>query len=645
MTSDPQPSSRPYELLDVVGNGGQGVVYRARFTGGGGFARPVAIKVLSATAGGAEELGQRLRDEARILSRLHHRGIVQVFDLTVIDGRWAVVMELIEGADLRQIIGVGAVPPRAACEILAVVASALAAAHAAVDPDTGAPLEVVHRDVKPHNVRVTPAGDVKLLDFGISYASFAEREAVTRSLSFGTDGYLAPERFDHLAGPPVDVYALAVVGWEMVCGRPLGRLGVSPARHGIAVDAALAQLPQEADCLRPLLEAALRYPPEDRPTAAELARGVRALMHQVPGAPLEEWAPGAVAAARPRVVDRSAEAVRGSSADAPPVGPAPSGRPPASPPPDALLAGGEVSGGSWTVPSGDAPIPAHAEAASAPTLNQERQAAEWSPPPEPPPLPPARSRVDRAPQPMTSGLTVGLPGTPEETSVEHAGRPEWMVPVAAASLLGGTLVVVVTAALWWATGPRAELHPLEPVVVRSLSGEGVAVEGPAAEVSTEEAGAAPVTLPPSGPPPGMEAAPADVAATSVDTTVHDSSAGVRGGPPAPTPGTDAPPAVTKRGEPVRRTVEKPPPNRSLARLFAAGDADNVWFVDGDGRRWPGLVPPGVYRAEAEVSGRTIFVAGSVTVVGGESWRVRCDRIAEVCVAERCAVSDCGTVKK
>ena len=143
----------------------------------------------------------------------------------------------------------------------------------------------------------------------------------------------------------------------------------------------------------------------------------------------------------------------------------------------------------------------------------------------------------------------------------------------------------------------------------------------------------------------MEAAPADVAATSVDTTVHDSAAGVRGAPPAPMPGTDAPPAVTKRDDPVRRTVEKPSAHRSLARLFAAGDADNVWFVDGDGRRWPGLVPAGDYRAEAEVAGRTIVVARSVTVVGGESWRVRCDKIAEVCVAERCAASDCGTVKK
>ena len=183
-----------FALLDVIGCGGHGTVHRAQFIGEGGFRKEVAIKLLRSNVRDDPELEQRLRDEARILGMLHHRAIVGVDRLTRIEGRWAVVMEFVQGEDLSALVLRGPMPVTVALAIIVEVASAMAAAYCTLGHD-GRPLRLLHRDLKPSNVRVGPDGSVKVLDFGIARAEFTHREAETRSRTLGTEAYMAPERF------------------------------------------------------------------------------------------------------------------------------------------------------------------------------------------------------------------------------------------------------------------------------------------------------------------------------------------------------------------------------------------------------------------------------------------------------------------
>ena len=180
------PSSPRLRLLEPVGSGGFGTVYRAQLYGGSGLTRDVAVKILHADHLHMPELVQRLRDEARLLNLLRFRSIVRVEDLIRYGETWGVVMEYIDGQDLARLLRDGALPQRAALEIVAEVAAALHAAHHALDPATGQPMGLVHRDIKPANVRITPLGEVKLLDFGVAYATFVGREARTRDISVGS---------------------------------------------------------------------------------------------------------------------------------------------------------------------------------------------------------------------------------------------------------------------------------------------------------------------------------------------------------------------------------------------------------------------------------------------------------------------------
>ena len=144
----------------------------------------------------------------------------------------AVVKEYVEGFDHRQLLKTQPIPLRPALEIAGEAAAALRTAHEAVDPDRGTPLKIVHRDIKPANIKVTPAGEVKVLDFGIARAAFVERETLTRdSISFGSMGYLAPERYDGIDVPASDVYSLGIVLYEIVTGEAVGQLSVHPERH------------------------------------------------------------------------------------------------------------------------------------------------------------------------------------------------------------------------------------------------------------------------------------------------------------------------------------------------------------------------------------------------------------------------------
>jgi serine/threonine-protein kinase len=205
-----------YRILDKIGEGGMGLVYRAEHTGLG---RTVALKVLRDEHSTDQELVDRFFHEARIVSRLGHRNIVAVSDSGVTpQGQSFFVMELLEGDSLHaRVQREGAFPLPRAIHVALQLADALGACHQ---------VGVVHRDLKPNNIMlVRHRGDlhfVKLFDFGIAKLIAGPRRTVTDPRSvMGTPLYMAPEQC--LAGPDVDhradIYALGVIMFEILTGR------------------------------------------------------------------------------------------------------------------------------------------------------------------------------------------------------------------------------------------------------------------------------------------------------------------------------------------------------------------------------------------------------------------------------------------
>ncbi|MFE3206094.1 PQQ-binding-like beta-propeller repeat protein [Embleya sp. NPDC059237] len=194
-----------YELTGLLGRGGMGEVWAAVDAR---MARRVAVKLLSSGGGGNP---QRLLREARVAGALNHPGVVTVHDLGhEPDGTVFVVMELVAGKDLARVLRKdGPVTVRDAIDWSGQCAYALVAAHEA---------GIVHRDLKPANVLLTPAGTIKVLDFGIARYT----AATTRSSQVvGTPAYIAPERFTGQPGDArVDLYALGCILYELISGQP-----------------------------------------------------------------------------------------------------------------------------------------------------------------------------------------------------------------------------------------------------------------------------------------------------------------------------------------------------------------------------------------------------------------------------------------
>lgn len=282
-----RPGARRYRVRGVLGRGGFGTVYRASMEGPEGFAKEVAIKLLKDERPPNEVL-QRFRDEARVLGLIRDRAVVGVdppvrLDGTGDSGRWAVVMEFVDGCSMSRLISAGGIPVRPAVEIVGEVARTLDKLWHIPGPD-GRPLNLLHRDLKPANLQLTPSGEVKLLDFGIAKARFSTRESNTTQSVAGTAGYMAPERLAGTEGPTTDVFSLGVVLWELVFGvRPrLGQIleGETP------VD-------PEAAAVVGLVRDMCNINPDHRPLPREVERRCRSL--PVAADPsLREWADRAV---------------------------------------------------------------------------------------------------------------------------------------------------------------------------------------------------------------------------------------------------------------------------------------------------------------------------------------------------------------
>jgi serine/threonine protein kinase/tetratricopeptide (TPR) repeat protein len=198
-----------YRLLDQLGAGGMGEVWRAHDVN---LDREVAIKLLAPGALGDAATQARFRREALALSRLSHSGIATVFDFDAHHGTPYLVMELVTGGTLEARIASGPVPFDEVRRIGAAIADALQNAHQH---------HIVHRDLKPGNVVLTPAGQPKILDFGIAMLLGDAGSKLTRAgMILGSLPYMSPEQLTGDADSPgTDIYALGVLLFEMLTGR------------------------------------------------------------------------------------------------------------------------------------------------------------------------------------------------------------------------------------------------------------------------------------------------------------------------------------------------------------------------------------------------------------------------------------------
>ena len=209
----------PFELEARLGRGGSAEVWRALRRGPHGFVRVAALKRLLPERLTDARLRQSLLDEARLAARLTHPNVAQVLEVVEVDGEPAILMELVDGCDLRTLLRalapLGPPPPGLAVFVAHEVCRALGAAHA-LHP------RILHRDVSSTNVLLARTGEVKLTDFGIGKAlEEADRDGRTASLK-GNLGYMAPEQLSRAAiGPAADVYAAGVLLWETLTGRRL----------------------------------------------------------------------------------------------------------------------------------------------------------------------------------------------------------------------------------------------------------------------------------------------------------------------------------------------------------------------------------------------------------------------------------------
>lgn len=301
----PSEPIRRFHFLREIGSGAFGAVYQARLMQPDGFSRMVAVKLLHAKWSEHDEAARRLRDEARLLGRLRHRNIVEVVDLTRIDGRAAVVMELLEAVDLRVIVGAASeigvpVPVRVGSETCAAAASALDAAYNRPPLGSDKPLRVVHRDIKPSNIMLTREGVVKVLDFGVARAEFSERESKTQEVTFGSVDFMAPERlFREPDGPAGDVYALGATFFELLAGKRFGKARLRHTEQEAHVEARFEALVAARpfadkgveDLVHDLLYDMLAFGAADRPSASEVVTRLRAISKRLPEEEgVEGWA-------------------------------------------------------------------------------------------------------------------------------------------------------------------------------------------------------------------------------------------------------------------------------------------------------------------------------------------------------------------
>ena len=240
-----------YILHRQIARGGMATIHIARLMGDEGFSRIVAAKRLHPEFAEDSEFVAMFLDEARIASKVHHRNVVPVLDVVTTQDEVLLVQEFVHGAPLHWLLNKTRqlkerIPVDIAVAIATQVLAGLHAAHEMVD-EMGMALNVVHRDVSPQNVMIATDGTARLLDFGVAKASMAAH--VTREGTYkGKLAYSAPEQLRGQATKQSDLYALAVVLWELIVGH---RMHGAQSETELVATIMNGQLPTIADTLAP----------------------------------------------------------------------------------------------------------------------------------------------------------------------------------------------------------------------------------------------------------------------------------------------------------------------------------------------------------------------------------------------------------
>jgi serine/threonine-protein kinase len=214
-----------YRVLDRIASGGMAEVYRAESAGLEGFKKTVAIKRVLPHLSSKRQFIAMFLDEARLSAHLNHSNCAQVFDIGVGDDTYFIVMEYVDGADLKAILEYLSdqgklLPVPAAVYVCCKICEALSYAHEARDGN-GKLLGIVHRDMSPPNVLITRYGEVKIVDFGLAKAN-SQLERSEPGIIKGKFGYLSPEAaLGEAVDLRTDLFAVGIILWEMLAGRRL----------------------------------------------------------------------------------------------------------------------------------------------------------------------------------------------------------------------------------------------------------------------------------------------------------------------------------------------------------------------------------------------------------------------------------------
>jgi WD40 repeat protein len=199
-----------YEILEEIGRGGMGVVYRARQKS---LDRVVALKMILSGVHAEEADLARFRTEAEAIARLQHPNIVQVYEVGEHEGKPFISLEFCTGDSLAKKLDSTPLPPKEAAQLAETLARAVQAAHEK---------KVIHRDLKPANVLLTESGQLKITDFGLAKKTDETGQTASGAI-VGTPSYMAPEQAGGKSkevGPAADIYALGAILYELLTGRP-----------------------------------------------------------------------------------------------------------------------------------------------------------------------------------------------------------------------------------------------------------------------------------------------------------------------------------------------------------------------------------------------------------------------------------------
>lgn len=264
---------RRYEILDVIGQGGIGIVYKAKQTSAHG--RLVAVKVLNRSASTRINTSQRFENEARIIGKLRHPNTIKLFDTGhTPDGRLYLVTEYLEGSPLSEVILSGVLEQARVVRIIGEVADALTEAHAA---------GIIHRDLKPANIFLERVGTqeiVKVLDFGV--AKIVDTFGLTAPTQiFGTPGFMSPEQcVGAVIDPRADLYSLGAVAYLCLSANlPTSGETIAQLIHSTVTETVppLGEHPHLRDIdpqLEGLVMQMLAKNPDDRPPSAQAVREI-----------------------------------------------------------------------------------------------------------------------------------------------------------------------------------------------------------------------------------------------------------------------------------------------------------------------------------------------------------------------------------